>query len=140
MAAQAPAANGGDGKTEAPALPKITPEMIDAAAVIAGVTLTAEQKTMMLDGLTKQRDSVMAIRSMKIANSVAPAFLFDPVLPGMQLEMERRPMRMSAAPDVSRLASAGVSDALAFSSLRELAELVKTRKVTSLELTKICIL
>ncbi len=32
---------------------KITPEMIDAAAVIAGVSLTAEQKTMMLEGLTK---------------------------------------------------------------------------------------
>jgi Asp-tRNA(Asn)/Glu-tRNA(Gln) amidotransferase A subunit family amidase len=136
MAAQAPAANGGDGKTGTPALPKITPEMIDAAAAIAGISLTAEQKTMMLDGLTKQRDSVMTIRSMKIANSVAPAFVFDPVLPGMQLETERKPMRMSAAPDVSRLASAGVPDALAFASVRELAELVKARKVTSLELTK----
>jgi len=136
MAAQAPTANDGDGKAETPAQPKITPEMIDAAATIAGVTLTAEQKTMMLDGLTKQRDSVMAIRSLKLQNSVAPAFVFDPVLPGMRLETERRPMRMSAAPDVSRPATVGVSDALAFASVRELAELVKTRKVTSLELTK----
>ncbi|HEX7158200.1 MAG TPA: amidase, partial [Edaphobacter sp.] len=136
MAAQAPAASGGDGKTEAPALPKITPEMIDAAAAIAGVSLTAEQKTMMLDGLTKQRDSVMAIRSLKLQNSVAPAFVFDPVLPGMRFETERKLMRVSAAPDVSQLASAGVSDGLAFASVRELAELVKTRKVTSLELTK----
>src|SRR5215471_17278974 len=65
--AQATAANGGDGKA-APTLPKITPEMIDAAAVIAGISLTAEQKAMMLEGLTKQRDSVMVIRSMKLAN------------------------------------------------------------------------
>jgi len=134
MAAQAPAAKEGDGKAQA--LPKITPEMIDAAAVIAGVSLTAEQKTMMLEGLTKQRDSVMVIRSMKLENSVPPAFLFDPVLPGMVLDAERRPMRMSAAPDLSRLGSAGVSDALAFASVRELAELVKARKVTSVELTK----
>jgi Asp-tRNA(Asn)/Glu-tRNA(Gln) amidotransferase A subunit family amidase len=125
-----------DGSEKKPDLPKITPEMIDAAAVIAGISLTAEQKTMMLDGLGKQRDSVMAIRSMKLANSVAPAFVFDPVLPGMVLDTERKPMRISAAPDVSRLATAGVSDALAFATVRELAELVKTRKVTSVDLTK----
>ncbi len=41
---------------------------------------------------------------------------------------------MSAAPDVSRL-SAG-EGLLAFASVRELAELVKTRKVTSVALTK----
>jgi Asp-tRNA(Asn)/Glu-tRNA(Gln) amidotransferase A subunit family amidase len=135
MAAQAPAANGGDGRA-APALPKITPEMIDAAAVIAGISLTAEQKAMMLEGLGKQRDSVMVIRSMKIENSVAPAFVFDPVPPGMVLNTEKKPMRMSGAPDVSGLASSGASNALAFASVRGLAELVKTRKVTSVELTK----
>jgi Asp-tRNA(Asn)/Glu-tRNA(Gln) amidotransferase A subunit family amidase len=117
-------------------MPKITPEMIDAAAVIAGISLTAEQKSMMLDGLTKLRDSVLVIRSLKLANSVAPAFVFDPLLSGMALETERRPMRMSAGPAVSQLPSAGVSDTLAFASVRELAELVKTRKVSSVELTK----
>ena len=114
---------------------KITPEMIDAAAVIAGVSLTAEQRTMMLEGLTKQRDSVAVIRTMKIPNSVAPAFVFDPVPGGMALETERRPMRMSAAADVAALASAD-SQGLAFASVRELAELVKTQKVTSVALTK----
>ncbi len=72
---------------------------------------------------------------MKIPNSVAPAFVFDPVPGGMVLETERRPMRMSAAPDVAALASAG-SEGLAFASVRELAELVKTQKVTSVALTK----
>ncbi len=132
--AQAPDVRHDDGKPQK--LPDITPEMIDAAAVIAGIMLTAEQKSMMLDGLKQKRDSVMVIRSMKIPNSVAPAFVFDPVLPGMALETERKPMRMSAAPDVSRFASASASDALAFASVRELAELVKTRRVTSLDLTK----
>jgi Asp-tRNA(Asn)/Glu-tRNA(Gln) amidotransferase A subunit family amidase len=110
--------------------------MIDAAAVIAGVTATHEQKTMMLDALKEQRDSVVVIRSMNIPNSVAPAFVFDPVPAGMTLATVRVPMRMSAAPDVSRLASGGDSDALAFASVRELAELVKARKVTSVALTK----
>ena len=85
--AQSSAAPGADAHEMA----KITPEMIDAAAVIAGVSLTAEQKTMMLEGLTKQRDSVAVIRTMKIPNSVAPAFVFDPVPANMTLETERRP-------------------------------------------------
>ena len=101
--AQSPAAPGADAHEMA----KITPEMIDAAAVIAGVSLTAEQKTMMLEGLTKQRDSVAVIRTMKIPNSVAPAFVFDPVPGGMVLATERRPMRMSPAPAVAALASTG---------------------------------
>jgi Asp-tRNA(Asn)/Glu-tRNA(Gln) amidotransferase A subunit family amidase len=129
--AQSSSAPGGDAHEMA----KITPEMIDAAVVIAGVSLTAEQKTMMLEGLTKQRDSVAVIRTMKIPNGVAPAFVFDPVPGGMVLETERRPMRMSAAPDVVALASEG-PEGLAFASVRELAELVKTRKVTSVALTR----
>ncbi len=136
------AAGSGGAGMDAHAMPKITPEMIDAAATIAGVTLTAEQKEMMLEGLGRQRDSVAVIRTMKIPNSVAPAFVFDPVPAGMKLDVERKPMRVSKAPDVKGLAAtasaglAGDSDALAFASVRELAELVKTRKVSSVALTK----
>jgi Asp-tRNA(Asn)/Glu-tRNA(Gln) amidotransferase A subunit family amidase len=114
---------------------KITSEMIDAAAVIAGISLTAEQKAMMLDGLKKQRNSVAVIRTMTIPNSVAPAFVFDPVPGGMAIETERKPMRMSAAPDVAKLASVSTEE-LAFASVRELAELVRTQKITSVALTK----
>lgn len=117
-------------------LGKITPEMIDAAAVIAGITVTDDQKQMMLEGLKEQRDSVMVIRSLHLPNSVAPAFVFDPVPPGMVLDTVRRPAKISAAPDVSQLASGGNSDALAFATVRELAELLRTRKVTSVALTK----
>ncbi|MBS1800648.1 MAG: amidase [Acidobacteria bacterium] len=116
-------------------LAKITPEMIDAAAAIAAIKLTAEQKTMVLEDLRQQRDSVLVIRSMKIPNSVAPAFVFDPVPAGMKLDTVRKPMRMSKSPEVNGLVAGGEAG-LAFGSVRVLAELVKTRKVGSLELTK----
>jgi len=51
--------------------PKITPELLDQAALLAGVTLTAEQKKMMLEGLDQQRESFDAIRALKMPNSVA---------------------------------------------------------------------
>jgi Asp-tRNA(Asn)/Glu-tRNA(Gln) amidotransferase A subunit family amidase len=72
---------------------------------------------------------------MKIPNSVAPAFVFDPVPAGMKLDTERKPMRISKSPEVKGLASSG-QETLAFASVRDLAELVKTKKVSSLELTK----
>jgi Asp-tRNA(Asn)/Glu-tRNA(Gln) amidotransferase A subunit family amidase len=134
MAAQAQSA-GTPAGTDAHEMAKITQEMIDAAAVIAGISLTTEQKAMMLDGLKKQRDSVAVIRSMTIPNSVAPAFVFDPVPGGMAIETERKPMRMSAAPDVAKLASVSTEE-LAFASVRELAELVRTQRITSVALTK----
>jgi Asp-tRNA(Asn)/Glu-tRNA(Gln) amidotransferase A subunit family amidase len=127
------------GKSALAAALKISPEMLDAAAAIAGISLTAEQKTMMLTGLKSQRDSVSAIRELDIPNSVAPAFVFDPVPPGMVLDVARRPIRMSPAPHVpleARTATGRELEGLCFLSVRELAELVKTRKVSSTELTK----
>jgi len=136
-----PAGFAGDGDKDA-AFATITPEMIDAAAAIAGIHVSSEQKTMMLEGLTGQRESIKAIRALHMPNSVAPAFVFDPVPAGAVLETEKRPIKMSAAADERRLAGeiaagvAGASDALAFATIRELAELVKTRKVSAMELTK----
>ena len=122
--------------------PAITPEMIDAAAVLIGMTVTADQKQMMLDSLKEQRDSIAVIRTLHLENATAPAFVFDPVPPGMVLDLVSKPEKISSAPDLSKLVAtssaglAGDSDALAFATLRELAELLRTRKVTSLALTK----
>ena len=50
-------------------MPKITREMLDRAAELAGVgPFTAEQKKMMLDGLNDQRDAYGKIRALKLAN------------------------------------------------------------------------
>jgi Asp-tRNA(Asn)/Glu-tRNA(Gln) amidotransferase A subunit family amidase len=132
LAAQAQAAPAA-GAAES-AMAKITPEMIDAAAAVAGISVSDEQKKMMLEGLTQQRDSLKAIRGLHMANSVAPAFVFDPVPAGLVLETERKVMKLGAAPNVAGLD--GDSERLAFATVRELGELVKTRKVTSLALTK----
>src|ERR1700677_1344257 len=136
-----PVEAGGD-TVDAPAPPPITPEMIDAAAVIAGISVTTEQKQMMIEGIDALRKSYGAIRELKIPNSVSPAFVFDPVPGDMVPDSVKRPLRISAAPDVRSLASAASaefereSNSLAFGSVRELAELVKTRKVSSVALTK----
>jgi Asp-tRNA(Asn)/Glu-tRNA(Gln) amidotransferase A subunit family amidase len=141
-AQSSPILGGTDLKASTETMPKITPEMIDAAAAIAGISVTDEQKKTMLEGLEQLRKSFTVIRDLKMPNSVAPAFVFDPVPGDMTLDTVKRPLKISAAPDVKALAAAvsagvaGESDALAFASVRELAELIKTRKVTAVALTK----
>jgi Asp-tRNA(Asn)/Glu-tRNA(Gln) amidotransferase A subunit family amidase len=113
--------------------PKITPELLDQAASLAGVPLTANQKKMMLDGLNDQRGSYEAIRALKLPNSVAPAFIFDPLPPGAKVDTVRKEPRWSEGPTAS--APANLED-LAFATVLQLAELLRTKKVTSLALTQ----
>jgi len=112
---------------------KITSELLDQAALLAGVTLTAEQKKLMMSGLEDQRKSYDAIRKLKLPNSVAPAYVFDPLPPGAKVETAKKEPRWSDAPAVA--APAKIED-LAFATVRELAELIRTQKVTSVALTK----
>src|ERR1700722_9312103 len=56
----------------------VTEEMLDHAAALAGVPLSADQKKMMLGALESQRESYAEIRKLNMPNSVAPAFVFDP--------------------------------------------------------------
>ena len=114
--------------------PPITTEILDAAAALAGVTLTAQQRSMMLDGLNQQRKSYDAIRALHIPNSIAPAFVFDPLPPGATVDTENRAMRVSKAPAISRVPS-NLED-LAFLSARDLSEYLRRRRVSSTALTE----
>jgi Asp-tRNA(Asn)/Glu-tRNA(Gln) amidotransferase A subunit family amidase len=147
LAAQAQEAGGTDQSKP----PKFTPEMIDQAAVIAGVgPFTDEQKKMMIDGLVDQNGAMKAIRKLKLPNSVAPAFVFHPMpaATGVQPERGNKALRdelrksyphwldqdvVGALPNPE--APSHIED-LAFASISELSDLVRARKITSLDLTK----
>jgi len=116
-------------------LPKITPEMIDQAAALAGITIAADQKAMMLDGLNEQRSRYAAIRKLQLPNNVAPAYIFDPVPPGATISTTKHDSVYSTA--VATMPS-NLED-LAFATIPELADLVRRKKVSSLDLTQMYI-
>jgi Asp-tRNA(Asn)/Glu-tRNA(Gln) amidotransferase A subunit family amidase len=131
LAAQAQAAS----PVASPELPKITPEMIDAAAALAGITIAPDQKQMMLDGLNEQRSGYVDIRKLHIPNSVPPAYIFDPLPPGAKVNTEKRdPIYSTAVATMPKNL-----DDLAFATIPELADLVRTRKVSSMDLTQMYI-
>jgi len=142
LAAQAQEASGTDQSKP----PTISPEMIDAASVLAGVgPFTDEQKKMMIDGLVDQNGSYKAIRKLKLPNSVQPAFAFHPfpaaekaVLHVQIRSIDPPKVAHGWQPDPNAKASADIND-LAFASVSELASLLHARKVTSLALTQMYI-
>jgi len=113
---------------------KITREMIDNAASIADVPIPEEYKEMMLESLNDFAKDYEMIYELKIGNQVAPAIVFDPVPPGMKLESDRRSAKHHGAPHVSSSAPKNLED-VAFYSVSQLAELVRTKKVSSVALT-----
>src|SRR6185312_15913427 len=110
----------------------ITQEMIDQAAALAGVTITPDQAKMMLSGLNEQRQAYAQIRKLHLPNSVAPAYVFDPLPPGVSVDTKREPPIYSHT--VATMPR-NLED-VAFYTVPELADLVRRRKVSSLDLTQ----
>ena len=114
---------------------KITVDMISQAAVIADVPIPDEDREMMLRNLQDAAKGYDDIYNLHMANGLQPAMVFDPLItPDVKLEKTKRPMQMSPA-----LPGRGVPtnvESVAFNSVRELAELVRTRKVSSTALTE----
>lgn len=116
--------------------PKITEAMLEAAATLAGIHLTAEQRQMMMDGLNAQRESVAEVRKLELPNSVAPSLVQNPVLPGTKLQMERKLPKLSPAPSVAGL-SGSHEEQIAFATVRQLGAMMRARKISSVELAKL---
>ena len=115
---------------------KITADMIDRAAAIADVPIPADDRQMMLSTLEDQAKGYDEIYQLHIPNSIAPALNFDPVLPSTKFETEKRPLRISAAPAIAAHGVPRNLEDVCFASARELGELVRARKVSSVALTE----
>src|SRR6266853_812210 len=66
--------------------PAISKEMIRDAVAVAGLKFDDAQIEMMSQGLNDRLRTYKTIWDLKIPNDVAPALVFDPVVPGMTLE------------------------------------------------------
>lgn len=116
---------------------KVTRDTIDQAAIIADVKIKDEYKDMMLESLNDFKSDYEAIYKLNIPNSVAPAFVFDPIPAawGTKADRPKAPIKISAANVNASGAPKNIED-VAFYSVRQLAELVHTRKVSSTALTE----
>lgn len=112
--------------------PEITAEMVAQAEWVAGLTLTEDQRKEILSGLRRSARSYKALRAVPLPNHVPPAFAFVPAPPPPPPAAALPKTQPPAA--VKRPES---DDDLAFLPVTSLAYLVRTKQVTSTELTKL---
>src|SRR5438445_3955201 len=113
---------------------RITKEMMHNAEKLIGIELTDAQETMALRGVNGNLDSYEAIRKIDVPLDTEHAVVFHPALPGFHVK--RAPVKVKFKFGKNEPAQFKSVDDLAFASVPQLAELIRTKKVSSVELTK----
>jgi Asp-tRNA(Asn)/Glu-tRNA(Gln) amidotransferase A subunit family amidase len=143
LAAQAPpdaekaasgAGNAAAAATTEPATGGITLEMIRQAEWVAGLQLTEEQRQLMLEGIVGMQAGFAKLRARPLDNGMSPAFVLSPETGALAKPVPATlPAKVSGAP-AARPAS---DDDLAFLDTGALGRLLRAKKVSSTELTKL---
>src|SRR5207249_276660 len=111
----------------------ISREAVISAEKLLGIEIPESKIEMMLPGLREQLGNFAALRKFPLSNSVPPAVLFNPLPAGMKFDSSRKKFRMTPPGKVKLPAN---SDDLAYYSIGELGALIKTRRITSEQLTR----
>jgi Asp-tRNA(Asn)/Glu-tRNA(Gln) amidotransferase A subunit family amidase len=111
----------------------VTLEMLTDALKLSGIDLSEADRKQMVDSANQTLNRVQELRKIHIPNDVSPPFHFSAIVPGVEVNKTKLPFRLSAAPAVKR--PANLED-VAFWPVRHLAELIRTRQVSSLALTE----
>ena len=128
---------------------RITPEIVAAAERIAGLSFTERERREAARGLNRLEADFKALRSLSMANGVLPALVFDPAPPGKdspppapgEEPVKRGRQEKAGAAGSGKGGAAGDErpgdlEEAAFFPVTRLARLVRERKVTSVELTR----
>ena len=107
--------------------------MLKDALAVAGLDFSDEQRQQMLAGVNQNLTRYAELRQIRIDPNIAPPLYYSPLVPGTRLDRAAKPFRPSAPPALRR--PANLED-VAFWPLAHLAQLLKTRQVTSVELTR----
>lgn len=112
--------------------PRITKEMLQQAEKLMGIEFTDAQEAMALGGVNRNLDSYETVRKIDIPLDTEPAIAFHPARARKELYGPKTKFRFGKV-ELPQFKS--VED-LAFATVPQLAELLRTRKITSTELTQ----
>src|SRR5438132_7699221 len=113
---------------------RITKEMMHNAEKLIGIELTDAQEAMAQRGVNNNLDNYEAVRRIDIPLDTEPAIAFHPALPGFHIKRARTKTKFRFGKNEPAQFKS-VED-LAFATVPQLAELIRTKKVSSVELTR----
>ena len=115
---------------------EITTENIRHAEKLTGLSFTQSERDSMVNDVIRQKDSYEKIRSVELPNSVPPLIHFDPVPGWMKIDKEQQQPKWNLPQNIKK---PNDPEDLAFYSLPELASLIQSQRISSVELTKMYI-
>ncbi len=115
-----------------PAPLRVTRDMLRQAEKLIGIELTDAQEAMALPNVNTNLERYETLRKIEIPLDTEPAILFHPALPGKKFNIKPAKIKFSKVPSLQFSSL----DDLAFATLPQLAELIRTRKVSPVDLTK----
>lgn len=123
--------------TQAP--PKISKEMLVAAETVIGLEFTDAERELLLTNVNQALDGYAALRRTLLPNSVLPALRFDPVFPGARSVAAPGKRSGGSKRSSTFLTRPARNDELGFFTVAELGPLLRSRKVSALELTELAL-
>jgi Asp-tRNA(Asn)/Glu-tRNA(Gln) amidotransferase A subunit family amidase len=120
--------------TPTPTPMRISKELMHNAEKLIGIELTDAQETMALRGVNGNLDSYEAVRKIDVPLDTEPAIVFHPALPGFHIK--RAPAKVKFRFGRNEPAQFKSAEDLAFATVPQLADLIRTKKVSSVELTR----
>ena len=112
--------------------PRITKEMMRQAEKLIGIELTDAQEAMALAGVNRNLDAYETNRKIDIPLDTEPAIAFHPARAKKELHTPKTKFRFGKV----ELPPFKTVEDLAFATVPQLAELIRTRRITSTDLTK----
>ncbi len=107
-------------------------DTVSLAGALMGLDLTQSEIDSMRPGLEQMRTDFSTLRNSQLPNNVPPALYFNPLPQGFKIPEEQRAIDWRIPPD-SELPTN--PNELAFYSVQQLASLIKSRKISSVDLT-----
>jgi Asp-tRNA(Asn)/Glu-tRNA(Gln) amidotransferase A subunit family amidase len=111
---------------------RVTKEMMHQAEKLIGIELTDAQEAMALGGVNRNLDAYEANRKIDVPLDTEPAIAFHPTRAKKELYTPKTKFRFGKVEPVQF----NNVEELAFATVPQLAELLRTRRITSTELTK----
>lgn len=112
---------------------KISIALVKAAQKVIGINFTDVEIDTMLTDLEGQRANYAALRKLNIPNSVSPALNFNPLPVGYEFPDKSNYFKVNSSNN-TKLPT--VKDDLAYYTIVQLADLIRTKQISSVELTK----
>jgi Asp-tRNA(Asn)/Glu-tRNA(Gln) amidotransferase A subunit family amidase len=113
----------------------VTPEMVQQAEWVAGITLTESEREDLAKSLTQIVRDIRTVRGVPVGYDVPPALVFDPA---PWLPRATGPIHRGAEPISSSVPKKPDSvDDIAFLPVTALSGLLRSRQISSVELTKL---